>query len=173
MKFNFSFKKFNPNKFESEIHQTALIELQLINDIINKKIKVSDNLLKRCKKIKSKLIKFPNILNKIDSFKDIIDYPWRYEKLNKPKSKYRGKSSIRLTDFDRLIFDEREEGSLIIVEELFHYTKDWTDEYIENLGGDNLKLYKLLVNRSKKITKDEIKNLIIKSKRYPNKIWIF
>ena len=174
MKLKFSFIKYNPNKAESKVHQLALIELQLIKDITEGKLDdVSDKLLERCKEIRSKLIDFPDILNKINDFKDIIYDPWKYEKLVKPRSKYNGKSSIKLTEFDRLIFDEREEDSFIVVEELFHYIMDWTEEYIENLEGDDLRLFNLLGIYFEKFTESDIEKLLIEAKYNSDKIWFF
>jgi hypothetical protein len=177
MNVNYIFKK--TIKGKEFISKIALLELMLLNDITNKSLIVSDKLFKRCNKIKDNLIELPKVLNNIYSFKFIVGYPWRYHKLDNISSKYHGLYGVNLTEKDRLIFDGLVidwviEGDFIVIEELFHYLKDLTDEKINAFIEDDEELYKLLDDYSdiNDIT-DRIQKVYDSPINDGTKIWIF
>ena len=177
MSVTYSFKK--TIKGKEFISNTALLELILLNDITNKSLIVSDKLFKRCDEIKNNLKRLPKVLDKISSFKSIVDPPWRYHKLSKVKSKYYGSYGINLTDKDRLIFDGLIidwvlESDLIVIGELFHYLKDLTDEKINAFKDDDEELYKHLSDYAKhNDIADRIQEAYNLSKDNPDQIWFF
>jgi len=79
---------------DKKVCRAALVQLKLVNDIVDRKIKVHNRLLKRCIKIKSSLNKFPKVIAKIKSLDELKCKPWWYESLN--KTNYIGLSSVRL-----------------------------------------------------------------------------
>jgi len=157
---------------DNNVSKRALIQMQLVNDIVNKKIIVSNELLNRCEKIKRKLIEFPDVLKEINNFSELKFAPWFYETLNSVGSFYRYMSSVRLTNKDRLIFDERteDENEIIIIDEIFHYLKDIKDK--NSLIGSNKELYILYAKMYEEILKNnsKLQKLYDISKRN-NKIW--
>jgi hypothetical protein len=90
---------------DHSVSKKALIQLKLINDILSKSQKVSDEVYKRCLEIRNNLIKLPKELSsdKITSLSQLRYSPWYYEELDS-SGFYKGKCSIRLTKKDRLIF---------------------------------------------------------------------
>lgn len=168
--------------FDADSDQ-ALIELYLLDKIITGKQVASAELVDRCKKIKKRLIEFPGVVSKINSFFDLRFTKWAYEPLLKERQ-YIGKSSVRLTKADRLIFDEIADKEITIIEELLHYKENLTREMLEKKLKEkptltnklNLELFDIL----KKYTFYNLENykqiiniLINKAIKDKSKIWFF
>ena len=147
-----------------------LTQLRVVKDIVDKKIKASNKLIKRCIKIKSNLNKFPREVIKVKSLMELKNEPWKYEKLT--HKNYVGLSSVRLTNNDRLIFKESSDNKFIIIEELFHYLSDLD---INNLKGTDLELHQLVSKVSKASNINEVITELarISKEKGESKIWFF
>jgi hypothetical protein len=155
---------------DNKINRSALVQLRLIKDIADKKIKTSPKLRRRCIKIKSNLNKFPREVIRVKSLLELKSDPWMYEKL--AGRNYDGFSSVRLNLTDRLIFKEVSNNKFLIDEELFHYIKDLK---INELKGTDLELYRLLSKALKAYNIDQIITELydLSIKIGESKIWIF
>jgi hypothetical protein len=154
------------------IEGKALVQLYLLNEIISGREPVSEKLSLRCKEIKRKLIEFPNVVKQINSFSDLSGEPWKYETMIHSPN-YRDKSSVRLTNSDRMIFGEVDSEEIFIVEELFHYFEDLNTKEIQSFKGIDLELYKLLLKYSLTLSSEIINELADLSENNPDKIWLF
>jgi len=125
--YSFSNQKNNCNQ-KDERRDKALIELYLINNILTEEEFASGELFNRCVNIKNSLVEFPKFVSKVNDFSELEDTKWAYEPL---LFNYRGRSSVRLTRADRLIFDESTYGIIVIIETLLHYKEGLTRVILE------------------------------------------
>jgi len=163
---------------DKKICRTALVQLRLVKDIVDRKIEVDHRLLKRCVKVKSSLNKFSRVITKINSLDKLKCKPWWYKPLS--GDKYKGLSSVRLEkrfnsiegEGDRLVFEESSNNKFIIIEVLFHYLRDLDTD---NLTSTDKQLYQLYSNALTAYNTDKFITELydLSLEKGGSKIWFF